>query len=492
MLAAIAARRCGRHHWIDVSARAPTCAVLPEAFFAIRQHGGHSARGSGLPVQQRRQPPRAAIRPMGTVAPTGRAFRIPATTASRCKPRASTTTSTPRTWPGSAFSPTPDCRPLTPIRSIRSSTPISPQPLYSFASGYTHVFSAHLVNYFNPAFSWYESLFGPADFEKTLAAFPIVLEGSGANAPFTPLGGLDNTWVQGRRATRFFINDNLAWTVGSHEFRFGTNTRIFRLNDYDFGEGVVPLVTYTTLPQFIYGVASTASETFPLADSQPYNFLNLDFYAQDTWKVTRTFTWTFGIRDTYNSNPLNPHDAVARLAGSFASISHDVNQPLDQVIQTHLANVFASTPAGYPAAEDRDRLADRAAYGAAHRFRPVQRYLARQRGRYRGNQSSLLEDLSGRTAGHGGWNGYCSGSSEQRHRCHRGRESAIHLRLRAGRAFLRFAAGQSATPAFRRFRSPPFRMASSTRLTSCSGASPWNIRSAIPSICALSMWERAP
>ncbi len=128
---------------------------------------------------------------------------------------------------------------------------ISSQPLYSFASGYTHVFSGRLVNYFNPAFSWYQSLFGPADLEKTLAAFPIVLQGGGANAPFTTLGGLDNTWVQGRRAARFFINDNLAWTIGSHELRFGTNSRIFRLNDYDFGEGAVPLVSYTTLPQFI-------------------------------------------------------------------------------------------------------------------------------------------------------------------------------------------------------------------------------------------------
>jgi hypothetical protein len=223
---------------------------------------------------------------------------------------------------------------------------ISPQPLYSFASGYTHVFSGHLVNYFNPAFSWYQSLFGPADFEKTLAAFPIVLQGSGANAPFTTLGGLDNTWIQGRRATRFFINDNLAWTAGSHEFRFGTNSRIFRLNDYDFGQGVVPLVTYTTLPQFMYGVASTASKTFPLANSQPYNFLNLDFYAQDTWKLTRTLTWTFGIRDSYNSNPLNPHNAVARLAGSFDSISHDVNQPLSQVIRTGQSTIFAATPVG--------------------------------------------------------------------------------------------------------------------------------------------------
>src|SRR6266851_6036680 len=187
---------------------------------------------------------------------------------------------------------------------------LSPQPLYSLAAGYTHVFSQNLVNYFNPAFSWYESLFGPSDFKKTLAAFPIVLQGTGPN-PFTTLGGLDNTWVQGRRASRFFINDNLAWSHGAHEFRFGINTRIFRLNDYDFGQGSVPTVTYATLPQFIYGVASTATQSFPTSLNEPFNFLNLDFYARDTWKFTPKLTWTFGLRDTFNSNPLNPHDQVA-------------------------------------------------------------------------------------------------------------------------------------------------------------------------------------
>jgi hypothetical protein len=220
---------------------------------------------------------------------------------------------------------------------------ISPQPLYSFAAGHTHVFSQNLVNYFNPAFSWYESLFGPSDFQKTLAAFPIVLQGSGAN-PFTPIGGLDNTWVQGRRASRFFINDNLAWSRGAHELRFGTNTRIFRLNDYDFGEGTVPTVTYANLQQFIYGAANTASQAFPSNANEPFNFLNLDLYAQDTWKVNRKLTWTFGLRDTFNSNPLNPHDEVGRLSGSFGSISHDVNQPLSDAIQTRLGHLFSSTP----------------------------------------------------------------------------------------------------------------------------------------------------
>jgi len=228
-----------------------------------------------------------------------------------------------------------------PINSLFNA--VSPQPLYSFAAGYTRVFSQNLVNYFNPAFSWYASLFGPSNLQKTLAAFPIVLEGTGPNA-FTPVGGLDNTWVQGRRASRFFINDNLAWSRGAHEIRFGTNTRILRLNDYDFGEGSVPTVTYANLQQYIQGIASTATKTFPTSANEPFNFLNLDLYAQDTWKVTRTLTWTFGLRDTLNSNPLNPHDQIARLRGSFDSISHDVNQPLDAAIEPGLGHVCSSTP----------------------------------------------------------------------------------------------------------------------------------------------------
>ena len=347
------------------------------------------------------------------------------------------------------------------------------------------MFSGHLVNYFNPAFSWYESLFGPSDFQKTLAAFPIVLQGSGANAPFTTLGGLDNTWVQGRRATRFFINDNLAWTVGSHELRFGTNSRIFRLNDYDFGEGAVPLVSYTTLPQFIYGVASTASATFPLANSQPYNFLNLDFYAQDTWKVTRTLTWTFGIRDTYNSNPLNPHNAVARLAGSFDSISHDVNQPLSQVIRTQQATIFAATPAAIlqPRTAIAWQIAPhtvlRSGFGLFSDILPgsVVDLVGTNPPYSKTFQGGLLGTVGGVAIAPGVPN------------------SAIDATAAANQLFNSgFAQGQlscaspwrTEIPAFRRFRSPPFRMASSMRLTSCSGALRWSTKSATPSICELS------
>jgi len=90
--------------------------------------------------------------------------------------------------------------------------------------------------------------------------------------------------------------------------------------------------------------AAAHLKTFPTNQNEPFNFLNLDLYVKDTWKVTPKLTWTVGIRDTFNSNPLNPHAQVARLRGSFDPISHDVNQPLNAAIQTHLGNLFSFTP----------------------------------------------------------------------------------------------------------------------------------------------------
>ncbi len=74
-----------------------------------------------------------------------------------------------------------------PINSLFNA--ISPQPLYSFAAGYTHVFSQNLVNYFNPAFSWYESLFGPSDFQTTLASSRSCSRAAGQTPPSPPSEG---------------------------------------------------------------------------------------------------------------------------------------------------------------------------------------------------------------------------------------------------------------------------------------------------------------
>ncbi len=286
--------------------------------------------------------------------------------------------------------------------------------------------------------------------------------------PFTPIGGLDNTWVQGRRASRFFINDNLAWSRGAHELRFGTNTRIFRLNDYDFEEGTVPTVTYANLQQFIYGVANTASETFPSNANEPFNFLNLDLYAQDTWKVTPTLTWTFGVRDTFNSNPLNPHDQVARLRGSFDSIPHDVNQPLNAAIQTDLGNLFSSTPLAI--------LQPRTAIAWQFESKSV---LRTGFGIFSDILPGSVADLIGTNPPYektfqGGVLGNRGRRQPSRRECPTAQSTQPLRRIRLllrdfPRASFRVHRRRRIRPVFRRLRSQPSQMANSTRPTSWNG-----------------------
>jgi hypothetical protein len=328
--------------------------------------------------------------------------------------------------------------------------------------------------------------------ETTSAIVGTVADPSGAaiaGATVT-IVGTDNTWVQGRKASRFFINDNLAWTVGAHELRFGTNMRIFRLNDYDFGEGVVPLVTYTSLPQFIYGVASTASKTFPLADSQPYNFLNLDLYMQDTWKVTSRITWTFGMRATHNADPLNPHDAVARLSGSFVSIPHDVNQPLSATIQTGLGNIFASTPLAMlqprtaVAWQIGPKTVLRTGFGLFSDLLPgsVADLVGANPPYSQTFQGGLLGTVGGTTIAPG-----VPGAPSMRTSPQIGYSTQASPRAN----FPAHHLFRIRTPACNPWRLPPCPVESCTRLISCSGASRWNSRSAIRSICGLSMLVRA-
>jgi hypothetical protein len=124
-------------------------------------------------------------------------------------------------------------------------------------------------------------------------------EGS-SNAPFTTLGGNDQTYTQGRKVTQWQINDNLIWTRGRHSFKFGENSRRLDVSDYDLGEGVVPEAVYNDLAQFTYGAASTVTAAFPVTQKERIAVGNLDIYAMDTYKLSQL--WTVHRRAARNWN----------------------------------------------------------------------------------------------------------------------------------------------------------------------------------------------
>ena len=229
-----------------------------------------------------------------------------------------------------------------PINSIFNS--YSPQPQYTLVAGYTHLFSPSLVNQLNPGVSWYSSIFEPNNFSQVRQTFPIVLTAGTNNAPFTTIGGNDNTYPQGRKVTQWQINDNLIWTRCRNTYKLGVNTRRIDVSDYDLGEGIVPTVVYDDLAQFTYGAAYTASQTFPVSLKERVATGNLDFYAMDTYKPAARITLTAGLRTTWNTNPVNQQKLFARPAGSFLDLSHEISQPLDQAIQTGVRGLFPATP----------------------------------------------------------------------------------------------------------------------------------------------------
>jgi hypothetical protein len=242
----------------------------------------------------------------------------------------------------------------------------SPQPQRTLVVGYTHLFTPSLVNQFNPGASWYSSLFLPNNYDQVLQTFPIVLAAGSSNAPFTTLGGNDQTYTQGRKVTQWQINDNLIWSRGRHSFKFGENSRRLDVSDYDLGEGVVPSVIYNDLAQFTYGAASTATAGFPLTQKESMALGNLDLYAMDTVKAGQRWTLMAGLRVTWNTNLVNQHGLFARPAGSFLDLDHDVTQPLNQAIQTNVHTLFPATPllSWQPRASAAYKLSDKTAVHA--------------------------------------------------------------------------------------------------------------------------------
>jgi hypothetical protein len=229
-----------------------------------------------------------------------------------------------------------------PINSIFNA--YSPQPQRTLVAGYTHIFSPRLVNQFSPGASWYSSIFEPNNYSQALETFPIMLTSGSDSVPFTTIGGLNDTFPQGRKVTQWQINDNLTWTRGRHTLHFGVNARRVDTSDYDLGEGTVPTVVYNDLAEFTYGAAYTAQQNFPVSLKERVSVGNLEYYGMDTWKPSARTTLTYGMRVTWNTNVTSQQALFSRMAGSFLDASHETNQPLNQVVLGNVHNLFPATP----------------------------------------------------------------------------------------------------------------------------------------------------
>ncbi|MCA1620218.1 MAG: carboxypeptidase regulatory-like domain-containing protein [Acidobacteria bacterium] len=191
----------------------------------------------------------------------------------------------------------------------------------------TSVITPNLVNEVRAAFSRYASVTAsdnPAS--ETIPSIEITELGlSGFNAALNRTAiGLAVNLPQSRRNNTYQVQDNLAWTRGSHNLKFGMDIRRTQVRSF-FVPTIRGRVSYSTLQNYVDDVADLAATvTRPLVGGQEiqyYYWFDQYYYAQDEWRLAPNFALTYGLRYELPGN--NFDDLVPVNDGIVAANGND-------------------------------------------------------------------------------------------------------------------------------------------------------------------------
>jgi hypothetical protein len=243
----------------------------------------------------------------------------------------------------------------------------SPQPSYEGQLSETHTFTPNITNQFLFAASYYRAIFtntngaalGQSNIPYTLIpegfASGCVLDQSGNNcvrsfdwdnagSSSNWVGGADYAFPQGRNVTGYQFVDDLSWTKGRHNWKFGYAFRRDDITDYtssehniNYGGGENFVLDQS---DFAAGFSDEWAERFPQRLSQPIALYVEGFYGQDQWKVTPGLTFTIGLRMEHNSNPLCRTNCVSNFSQDFNSLPTSKSTPYNQLISSGMEKAF--------------------------------------------------------------------------------------------------------------------------------------------------------
>jgi Carboxypeptidase regulatory-like domain len=156
---------------------------------------------------------------------------------------------------------------------------------------------------------------------------PSIILGGGENAQYD-IG----SWPWHNKADDYQVRDDLSWTHGNHQFKFGASWMLYKKIQDLFGntQGNFNFNgTYTGngFADFLLGYANSYQE-LAIQDAGHWDSKSYDAYVQDTWKVIPRLTLNLGLRwdgipHTYEENNrqsnfypnlYNPADAATILS----------------------------------------------------------------------------------------------------------------------------------------------------------------------------------
>jgi hypothetical protein len=137
--------------------------------------------------------------------------------------------------------------------------------------------------------------------------------------------GLAVNLPQYRYNNIYQIQDTFSWTQGSHAWKFGFDLRRTQVKSF-FLPQIRGRLVYDTLQTLVDDVASVANINKPLPGGDIIAYYNWDdyyFFAQDTWRVNRSFTLNYGIR---YETPGNSFQSLYELNDRI--LAQNKNQPV--------------------------------------------------------------------------------------------------------------------------------------------------------------------
>ncbi|HWY59872.1 MAG TPA: carboxypeptidase regulatory-like domain-containing protein [Terriglobales bacterium] len=217
----------------------------------------------------------------------------------------------------------------------------------------THTFGSSAASQFLVGGTYNSYRYRVKNSSAALAAFPTVLNFY-APGTYTSLGGADwfATSGVGRDFKEFQVSEDVAKTWHDHKFGFGADLVRIYWNSLPDRNNTIGQLNPQTLDAFYQGGVNPASATtdftvltqaFTAQGRLHISFFNLGLYGQDEWHARPDLTLTLGVRSEHYSNPVCENRCFARLAGPFASVTHDPKQPYNQAILNNQAQAVQHT-----------------------------------------------------------------------------------------------------------------------------------------------------
>jgi hypothetical protein len=229
-----------------------------------------------------------------------------------------------------------------PINSVFNATSI--QPEYNGQITETHTFNSTAVNNIIISGAWYQALFGPPSFSAAIAKFPTTIVFSGTATPYTPVGGADNAYPQGRIVTQAQVRDNFSKVIGPHDIKIGADFRRNLVSDYSALAGTSGLLTVNSTSEFVQGVTGAGGSfynaNFTNVGAVKIKLYNLGVYFQDQWKISSKLNLTLGLRVDRTANPSCATNCFTRMNAPFENLGHDATTPYNATITTGLKYAF--------------------------------------------------------------------------------------------------------------------------------------------------------